>query len=112
MTYRQEEVLGMLGWNVTEETREELDEAVRRYDSLHYEWALSKDELAVEGLDFYEGQARVISGYAYENAEAEGEMHRVLSEVRYAEEFVRELIGRSLFGVNWDDVGSMKYIDY
>lgn len=112
MTYRQEEVLGMLGWDVTEETREALDDSVRRYDSLHYEWALSKDELAVEALDFYEGQARVISGYAYENAEVEGEMHRVRSEVRYAEEFVRELIGRSLFGVNWDGVVSLKYIDY
>lgn len=112
MAYRQEEVLGILGWDVTEETREALDEAVRCYNSLHYEWALSKNELAAEGLDFYEGEASFISGYAYKNAEVEGEIRRVSNEVRYAEEFVREVVGHSLFGVNWDGVGSLKYIDY
>lgn len=112
MAYRQEEVLGILGWDVTEETREALDEAVRRYDSLHYEWTLSKNELAAEGLDFHEGEASFISGYAYENAEVKGAIRRVFNEVKYAEEFVRELIERSLFGVNWDRVWSVKYIDY
>lgn len=112
MAYQQEEVLWMLGWDVTEETREALDEAVRRYDSLHYEWALSKHELAAEGLDFYEGEASFISGYAYENAEVTGETRRVSNEVKYAEEFVRELIGHSLFGVNWDGVGTVKYTNY
>lgn len=112
VAYRQEEVLEILGWDATVETRLASDEAVGRYSSLHYEWALSRKELVTEGLDFYEGEASFISGYAYEDAEVEGEVRRVSNEVTFVEEFVREVIGRSLFGVNWDDVASMTYADY
>jgi hypothetical protein len=112
MAYEQEEVLGLLGWEVTQESRLALDEAVRRYNSLHYEWSLGKEELAAKGLAFYEGEASFISGYAYEEVEADGESKRASSEVSFAEEFVRELLERKLFGINWDDVGTLEYIDY
>lgn len=112
MAYEQEEVLDLLGWDLTEDTVLALDEAVRRYNSLHYKWALSKEELSAKGLAFYNGEASFITGYAYETDEVEGEVMRVSNEVTYAREFVRELIGRSLFGINWDKVGSMKYTDY
>ena len=112
MAYEQEEVLEILGWDMTKETQSALDETVRRYNSLHYEWSLGEEELAVKGLDFYEGEASFISGYAYEDTEADGASMRASSEVSFAEEFVRELVGRSLFGINWDAVHSVEYIDY
>jgi hypothetical protein len=104
MRYGQEEVLSLLGWEVTENNRLALDEAVRCYAGLRYEWALGEEELSAKGLTFYAGEASFVSGYAYENAEVEGEVKRARSEVRFAEEFVRELMSRSLFGIRWDGV--------
>lgn len=112
MSYGQEEVLALLGWDVTGENRVALDEVVKRYSGLHYEWSLGKEESSAKGLSFYEGQASFVSGYAYENAEVEGEIKRAASEVRFAEEFVRELMTHSLFGINWDGISAMEYVDY
>jgi hypothetical protein len=111
MRYGQEEVLGLLGWEVTEETRLALDEAVERYAGLHYEWMLGEAELTAKGLRFYKGEACVVSGYGYENMEEGGGVKRVWSEVRFAEEFVRELMTRSLFGINWDKVKAVESVD-
>lgn len=104
MSYRQEEVLWLLGWDVTDETRLALDEAIERYAGIDYEWALGGEELAAKGLSSCDGQACLVSGYAFENFEEGGKVKRASSEVRFAEEFVRELMTRSLFGINWDGV--------
>jgi hypothetical protein len=92
LRYEQEEVLGLLGWDVTEETRLALDEAVERYAGVRYEWALSEEELSAKGLGFYKGEACFVSGYGYESIEERDGVKRVWSEVRFAEEFVRELL--------------------
>jgi hypothetical protein len=110
MRYRQEEILALLGWEGTEDNRLVLDEAVRRYNSLRYEWSLEGEELAAKGYDSYDGQAGFITGYAFENAEAEGEVKRAAREVRFSGEFVKELMGRSLFGVNWDKVSAVESV--
>lgn len=75
---------------------------------LYYEWALGERELAESKLSFFEGWSRFISGYEYQNAEVGGEVRRVANYVSFDEEFVRELIGRSLFGIRWKNVDSVE----
>lgn len=102
--YEQKEVLSLLGWETNEDNRLALDEAVRRYSGLSYEWAMGEEELKAKGLDFYESEEFLISGYGYENSEGGGGAKRAWSEITFSGQFVKELLGRSLFGINWDSV--------
>jgi len=110
LTYDYEEALGVLGWEDTQESRLRIDEAVKRYSALYYQWTLDNKELAAKGLSFYDELTRFISGYGYQSLEEEGERKRVSGYVSFAEEFVRELLRRSLFGINWDSVTSVQRI--
>jgi hypothetical protein len=108
LSYSQEEVLGLLGWEDTQELRLKIDEAVRRYFTLLYEWGLGEQELAESNLSFFHGEARFISGYGYQSAEEDGEVRHTANEINFDEEFVKELIGRSLFGIDWSSINSIK----
>jgi hypothetical protein len=108
LSYSQEEVLGLLDWEDTQESRRKIDEAVKRYSSLLYGWALGEQELNESNLSFFHGETRFISGYGYQSVEEDGEARRTANEVNFDEEFVKELIGRSLFGIDWDSVSSLE----
>jgi len=108
--YDQEEVLGLLGWEETRASRLIIDEAVKRYSGLYYEWSLSEQELSAKNLSSYEGWARFIPGRGCENAEEAGEMKRVSNYVSFDEVFVRELLKQTLFDINWDGVSSVQRI--
>lgn len=110
LSYSHEEVLGLLGWEDTQESRLKIDEAVRRYFTLLYGWELGEQELAESNLSFFHGEARFISGYGYQSVEEDGEVRRTANEVNFDEEFVKELIGRSLFGIDWDGVSSVERV--
>lgn len=110
LSYSQEEVLGLLDWEDTQESRRKIDEAVKRYSSLLYRWALGEQELNESNLSFFHGETRFISGYAYQSVEEDGEARRTANEVNFDEEFVKELIGHSLFGINWSNINSMERV--
>jgi hypothetical protein len=102
--YDQQEVLELLGWKNTPENRLSIDETVRRYTSLYYEWALDKRELAEANLSFFHDISRLISGYDYETIEDAGEVKPTANRIQFNAEFVKELTERSLFGISWNRV--------
>lgn len=103
LTYGQEEVLRLLGWEDTEEGRSAIDEAVKRYARLSYSWGLSGEELAERRLSFYDAEARFVSGYGFYDEE-DGEYKRVANRVDLASEFVEELMRRRVFNLDWNKV--------
>lgn len=102
LSYGQEEVLTLLGWEDTRTARRAIDEAVSRYAALYYEWTLSAGEMAEAGLRSFRGESRFVTGYGYQNTREGGRVRRTFSEVSFNPEFVAELTERSLFGVNWN----------
>jgi hypothetical protein len=109
MFYEQEEVLDLLEWEDSSSSRLSTDETVERYANLSYRWALSKEELIEKDISQARGLSRFISGYGYREAEEikAGQMKRVSNRIDFSAEFVRELAGRSLFGVSWNHVTSL-----
>jgi hypothetical protein len=107
LSYSQEQVLNLLGWEDNEITRSAIDQAVKRYARLAYRWMLGGEELVERKLSFYEAEARFVSGYGFYGAEDGGEHKRVTSRVDFASEFIEELIRRALFGVDWNKVSGI-----
>jgi hypothetical protein len=112
MFYDQEEVLGLLEWKDTFDSRLSIDETVERYADISYRWALSGKELAEKNLSRCQGCSRFVSGYGYRDAEEEGDVRRsrVTNRVNFAAEFISELTNRSLFGVDWNNVSSFNRV--
>lgn len=111
LSYAQEEVLGLLGWEDTPESRGTIDGAARRYFTLCYEWEMGEAELKECNLTFYRGSCRLVTRYGHEAVEEEGEVRRTTSEVEFDEQFVRELMTRSPFGINWDEVTALERVN-
>lgn len=107
MSYSQEQVLYLLGWDDDEASRSAIDEAVTRYARLSYSWRLSGDELAEKKLSFYEAQSRFVSGYGYYNAEEDGEYKRLANNIEFSSVFVEGLTKRTAFGVDWSRVSEI-----
>lgn len=110
--YDQNEVLSYLGWEDTAESRLVIDEVVERYSYLTYRWAFSKKELAARKLSFYRCRERFVSRSGYRDVEEgqDGQLRRVVSYVNFDVDFIKQLISRSLFGVNWDSIISLKRV--
>lgn len=111
LEYEQQEVLRLLGWEDTEETRQALDDTVGRYFCLDYRWGLSREELDAQGLAFYNAASRLVSASGSDSVREGERVRRVRSEVAFSDVFVKELLGRSLFGVNWDAVRNVEVED-
>lgn len=111
LSYEQGEVLRLLGWEDTEEARQSLDDTVARYFCLDYRWELSREELAAQGLAFYHAASRLVSGSGSDSVVEGGRVLRARSEVTFSEVFVTELLGCSLFGVNWGSVHKVEVED-
>jgi hypothetical protein len=101
LSYSDEEVLELLGWQDTRESRLVLDDAVGRYFFLNYRYALSKTELTVKNLSFYRSNERLISESGSDDVE-EGGQRREAAYVEFSTEFIKGLLAHSLFGVEWD----------
>ena len=109
LVFREAEVLKLLGWGDTEERRDEINEAVRRYSVLTYEWGMNSTELAGRALDYYVANERPLLGYRTVSEETEeGRRERTYTRVEFSDQFIGGLLNRSLFGVAWDKVKSIK----
>jgi hypothetical protein len=104
LSYKQEGVLDLLGWEDTADVRSAIDGAVERYAGLSYSWGLSGEELAERSLSFYDAEGRFVSGYGHYNAEESGGYKRVADTVAFSSVFVEGLMRRTLFNVDWNSV--------
>jgi hypothetical protein len=107
LSYKQEEVLSLLGWEDAAKTLSAIDEAVKRYASLSYSWGLSREELTERKLSFYNAESRFVSGYGYYNAEEDGEDKRIMNNVYFSSVFVEGLTHRTGFNVDWNRVSEI-----
>jgi|SRR5579885_289063 len=108
--YSPREILDLLGWEDSAETRLAIEEAVGRYSFLSYRWEMSAEELSAEDLTFYRSRERLISGYGHdvESEPGEARADRVTHRVDFSPVFIEGLIDRSLFDISWDRVLSME----
>lgn len=104
--YDPTEVLGLLGWEDSAENQLAVEEAVERYSLLSYRWEMNAEELSAERLSFHRSRERFVSGYSHGEPE-EGYAGRGVNRVDFSLSFVEELLGRSLFGVDWDRVSNV-----
>jgi hypothetical protein len=102
LRYEQEEVLSLLGWKDSRKARRDIDEAVKRYFLLTYQWKMNKSELRRERLTFYTVNEALIS--AHETISREGGKS---ARVVFNEHFIEHLLSRSLFGIDWNNVRSV-----
>jgi hypothetical protein len=108
LSYRQAEVLGLLEWKGAMKSRLILDQAVERYARLSYNWKLSDEELIEGGFAYFHGSARFISGYGHQNHREDRQIKRLVSWVEFNSNFVQGLLGRSLWGINWNSVTTLE----
>ncbi len=106
LIYDQKEILDILGWGDSEETRREIDEAVERYSFLTYMWEAGKTELAGHNISSYKARECIISEYEIDDTEvgSAGQVERVFNRVVFQENFIDGLLRRLLFGIEWDSV--------
>jgi hypothetical protein len=107
LSYKQEEVLHLLGWQNTVDACSAIDEAVERYARLSYSWGLSREELTERNLSFYDAEGRFVSSYGHYNGEESGAYKRVSDTVEFSSVFVEGLTRRTLFNVDWDGVSDV-----
>lgn len=112
LSYDLEEVLEVLGWNDTSQSRRVVDEAVERYSSLTYQWAMGADEMVLKGHTFYNSRECFVSGFSRldEEKEGRGRSTRVINRIDFSKKFVEGLRQRSLFEINWNSVQSVTRI--
>jgi hypothetical protein len=110
LRYERGDVLKLLGRGDTPEQWHLIDGAVERYSLLTFKWGLSAAELAREHLSHYSTTESLITEVETidEGETGNGRMKRALNRVVFNPEFVSRLKGRSLFGLNWDEVVSLK----
>jgi hypothetical protein len=107
LSYSQEQVLNLLGWEDGETARSDIDQTVKRYARLSYSWSLSGEELTDKKLSFYNAESRFISGYGFYNAEEDGEDRRVANNAEFSSAFVEGLTRRTGFNVDWNRVSEI-----
>lgn len=109
LSYNLEEILEVLGWKDTARSRRLIDEAVERYSSLMYRWALSADELALRRLSFYNSTECFVSGFSRLDEEGKhgDDVIRVINRIDFSKEFLEGLRQRSLFEIDWNTVQSI-----
>ena len=112
LVFQEEEVFKLLGWEDSDEARQEIDEAIYRYSLLMYKWQMNRSELTRRGLSYYTSNAQALSEYRTLDKKPEegGQTKRVYNSVRFSETLIDGLLGRSLFGVGWNRVTSIKPI--
>jgi hypothetical protein len=110
LLYSVDDVLSLLGWDDTGETRQEIDEAIQRYFQLMFMWELNRPELSRRKLSFSTYSERPVGEFrTIDRAEEEdGVVKRVYNQVKFNEFFINGLLSRNLFGLNWNKVRTLK----
>ena len=111
LVFHEAEALRLLGWKDTEEHRDEIDEAIRRYFLMTYEWGMNSSELTRNNLDSYSAGGSLILQYRTSgHRTAEGGVERTYHSVKFCDMLVDSLVSRTLFEVAWDKVKAIKLV--
>jgi hypothetical protein len=111
LVYDHNDVLELLGWDDSEETRRQIDDAISRYCLLTYLAKAKGAELERLNLDSYKIMERPISSLSTVDEEGEGgTLKRISNRVTFSEFVINGLTRRSLLGIDWDRVRSIKFI--
>jgi hypothetical protein len=102
LRYERADVLSLLRWKDSKKARREIHEAEERYFRLTYKWQMNKSELAAAKLNFYTANETMLSEYTSINTE-----DRKSARVVFNKHFIEHLLGRSLFGIDWNRVQSI-----
>lgn len=102
LVYDQEDVLNLLGWDDTEETQFEVNEAIKRYFLMTFKWRMNRTELARKNLSSYTTLERPISECGTFE-EGEGQSRRTSGRVIFSETFIEQLKRRRLFDIDWNN---------
>lgn len=102
LVYDQEDVLNLLGWDDTEETQLEVNEAIKRYFLMTFKWRMNRTELARKNLSSYTALERPISECGTFE-EGEGPSRRTSGRVIFSETFIEQLKRRRLFDIDWNN---------
>lgn len=103
LIYDQEDILRLLGWENTEKTRREIDEAIKRYFLMTFKWGKNRTELAREKVTHYTAMERPISECGTFDKEEDGQVSRVFSQVTFSKTFIEHLKRRRLFDIDWNN---------
>lgn len=103
VTLTQPELLRLLGWDNTVETRKTLGDAILRY--FYSSYVAKKMRVGKGGKLYPESitEGRLIN--RYDSVEAETELHAYM-RVGFNERFIEQLRRASLFGIDWGRVTS------
>jgi hypothetical protein len=111
LNYDHKDVLEFLGWDDSEETRREVDNAIGRYASLTYFAKAAGAELERLNLASYNVTERPISSFSTVDEEEEGgTLKRISNRVTFSEFVINGLTRRSLLGIDWERVRSIKFV--
>lgn len=107
--YEYEDVLNLLGWENTPESRQDINEAVERYTDLTYRWSLSAEELIRKNLAYNTGREVLVSGYSFVDLTTEDgeQMERLASRIDFSASFIEDLTRKALFEIDWNSVLSV-----
>lgn len=102
LLYDQEDVLKLLGWEDTKETRRQVDEAIKRYFLMTFKWKMNRAELTRKNLSYYTAMERPISECSTLDEEEAGQSERVFNRIIFNSRFIECLRRRSLFDIVWN----------
>jgi hypothetical protein len=107
--YQRDEVLRVLGWELTDGARVAVDEAVARYYAVSYQPVESMAQLKGEAPVARVRKQRLMIGYEFTDEGEDGGslMQRTQNEVSFDPAFAGWLKGGLLFDVNWRRVQSL-----
>ena len=108
LTFEPRDVLTGLGWRNTDEARREVDEVMERYSALTYMWILSGGESTQKG--WVKGRERLFSNYRTIDEEGQNGGRQEFRHIVFNTAFIDALRRRTLFGVDWGRVTSIKAI--
>jgi hypothetical protein len=103
LIYDQEDVLRLLGWEDTGETRHRIDEAIKRYFLMTFKWRKNRAELTRKNLSHYTAMERPISECGTFDEEEAGQVRRVFNRVTFSKTFIEHLKHRRLFDIDWNN---------
>lgn len=111
LLYDQEDILKILGWADTPETRHEIDQAVKRYFLITFKWEMSSTELVCASLTHYTAMENIFSESETINLELEdGRTKGTMNRIVFNSHFIGHLKRRSLFDLDWSRVTSVSYV--
>jgi hypothetical protein len=111
LLYEHKDILELLGWDDSEEARREVDGAIDRYCYLTYLATAKGAELERLNLASYKITERPISSFSTVDEEEEGgTLKRISNRVTFSEFVINGLTRRSLLGIDWNRVQSIKFV--